>query len=965
MKNVRCIPVLITFLSVFISLQLSAQFYNLGQDPASYKWRQIQTEKFRLIYPENFEQQAQRMMNILESSAPKVELSLNHKTRQMPFIFHNGQITPNAFTVWTPRRIELYTTPPQNCYSQDWMEQLAIHEFRHAVQMDMTNVGLTNVFYYIFGEMAPSVVTGLFVPMWFMEGDAVCTETALSHSGRGRTPSFEMELRAQVLEKGRYSYNKAIMGSYRDFVPDHYVLGYQMVANTRKEFGAQVWANTMDFTGSLPIFINPFNQALKVNTGMKKRKLYYHTMDEMKAQWEVQQKNTTFTPFHLITPQVKNKYIRYKYPHYLNDSTVIAERVSLEDVSQFVAIDHAGNESVVCTPGFFSSEVFSVRTGSALNKPGTLTLDNLSTDGLYMVWTEKIADPRWQNRNYSVIKLYDFKKKEVETLTRKSRYFAPAINPDGTKILAVDIDETNQVSLVVLSRDSIQDTEKLIVAQFGEHIMTPAWSDDGKEIVYILLNGKGKQIRIYNIENKTDRAVFGPVYDEIAEPVFAGKHIFFTGSFSGIDNIYAVNPATQEVMQVTSSKYGAAHADVSMKRNKLLYSDYTANGYKVAEADIDPSSWKPIAQVTDLSPKLYQYLLPDEKGNIVDETTIPDNKYESRKYYKFSHLMKVHSWAPLYINYLTGEMKPGLSIMSQNDLSTATTVAGYDWDIARPTGRLKFSFIYEGWYPILSTDISIGKRTLYRTIDGNVESFTRDEKSFSGNVSLPLLFNQNEYYSQILTGATYNFLDISNYSVNDEDDFEGKFHLIGVYLKAAKFRKQAIRDVYPRLGFLGAIQYQSILGPNTHSGIIAALQMTGYLPGLFKNHGIKLYYGFQSINAQNSALTNLLASPRGIDLIQGYDGSVFRSTYKLPVCYPDFSVGSFIYMKSIKAALFFDSSLENKSIGGKDMFSYGTEISSELHFLRFLFPFEIGARIGQSSQKNFFAELIFDVNLSL
>ena len=386
---------ILLFIIAFPSFKLSAQFYNLGQDPASYHWRQIETPKFRLIYPENFEEQAQRMMNVLESTAPKVELSLNHKTRQMPFIVHNGQITPNAFTIWTPRRIELYTTPPQNCYSQDWMEQLGIHEFRHAVQMDMTNVGLTNVFYYMFGEMAPSVVTGLFVPMWFMEGDAVCTETALSHSGRGRTPSFEMELRAQVLEKGRFSYNKAIMGSYRDFVPDHYVLGYQIVANTRKEFGAKVWANTMDFTGSLPIFINPFNQALKVNTGMKKRKLYYHTMDVMKSQWEEQQKNTVYTSFHLITPQVKNKYIRYKYPHYLNDSTVVAERVSYEDISRFVAIDRNGNESVICTPGFFSSEVFSVRTGSSLNKPGTLTVDNLSTDGSFMVWTEKIADPRW------------------------------------------------------------------------------------------------------------------------------------------------------------------------------------------------------------------------------------------------------------------------------------------------------------------------------------------------------------------------------------------------------------------------------------------------------------------------------------------------------------------------------------------------------------------------------------------
>lgn len=964
MKSIYLRYIVLLLLSFFAVSRLDAQFYNLGQDPASYRWRQINTGNFRLIYPENFEEQAQQMMNILESSAPKVEFSLKHKTRQMPFIVHNGQITPNAFTIWAPRRIELYTTPPQNCYSQDWMEQLAIHEFRHAVQMDMTNVGLTKIFYYLLGEMAPSAVTGLFVPMWFMEGDAVCTETALSHSGRGRTPSFEMELRAQVLEKGRFSYNKAIMGSYRDFVPDHYVLGYQMVANTRKEFGANVWANTMDFTGSLPIFINPFNQALKVNTGMKKRKLYYHTMDVMKAQWQEQQENTVYTPFHLVTPQVKNKYIRYKYPHYLNDSTVVAERVSYEDISRFVAIDRNGNESVICTPGFFSSEVFSVRTGSSRNKPGTLTVDNLSTDGSYMVWTEKIADPRWQNRNYSVIKIYDFNKQKVETLTRKSRYFAPAINPDGTRILAVDIDEANHVSLLVLSRDSVQNTEKLVETQFGEHIMTPSWSDDGKEIVYILLNGFGKQIRIYNTQNKTDRAVFGPVYDEIAEPVFAGKNIFFTGSFSGIDNIYAVDTSKNQVFQVTSSKYGAAHAHVSMKKNKLLYSDYTANGYKVAEAEIDPLLWKPIAQVNDLSPKLYQYLLKDENGNIVDETAIPDVKYQSTKYNKFSHLLKVHSWAPIYFNYLTNEMKPGISFMSQNDLSTATTVAGYDWDFGQPTGRLKLSFIYAGWYPVLSADGSIGKRTLYKSVGDSIISYTRDEKLLAGGVSLPLLFNQNEYYTQILTGISYNFLDLSNYSIKDHNNATGTFHLLSGYIRAAKFRKQAIRDVYPRFGILTDVRYQSVVGNSKNEGI-GTVQLTGYLPGVIHNHGLRIYLGFQMLNTdKGEVLSNMIGTPRGIDIIQGFQGSVLKTTYKMPLFYPDFSVGSFIYMKSLKAAFFGDVVME-KLNEANIYHSYGTELTSELHLLRFLFPFEIGVRVGRSSQKNLFTELIFDVNLSL
>jgi hypothetical protein len=106
--------------------------------------------------------------------------------------------------------------------------------------MDMLNKGFTRGLSWLFGEQATAIVSGLFVPMWFMEGDAVCTETAISHSGRGRIPSFEMEIRSQMLQKGMFSYDKAVFGSYRDFIPDQYVLGYQIVANTRRRFGSAI-----------------------------------------------------------------------------------------------------------------------------------------------------------------------------------------------------------------------------------------------------------------------------------------------------------------------------------------------------------------------------------------------------------------------------------------------------------------------------------------------------------------------------------------------------------------------------------------------------------------------------------------------------------------------------------------------------------------------------------------------------
>lgn len=115
-----------------------------------------------------------------------------------------------------PKKSELYTAPPQDV-SDAWLEHLCIHEFRHVVQYDKVNQGFTKALYYIFGEQITMAVIGVYVPMWFLEGDATVFETSVGKSGRGRSPEFLNEMKAQITEKGIYTYYKAVLGSYKDF----------------------------------------------------------------------------------------------------------------------------------------------------------------------------------------------------------------------------------------------------------------------------------------------------------------------------------------------------------------------------------------------------------------------------------------------------------------------------------------------------------------------------------------------------------------------------------------------------------------------------------------------------------------------------------------------------------------------------------------------------------------------------
>ncbi|MDE6452042.1 MAG: hypothetical protein K2L23_07130, partial [Odoribacter sp.] len=55
---------LFIFLLFCSSVSSRAQFVNFGQDRASLRWKEINTPDFQIIYPDFFEENAQKMANI-------------------------------------------------------------------------------------------------------------------------------------------------------------------------------------------------------------------------------------------------------------------------------------------------------------------------------------------------------------------------------------------------------------------------------------------------------------------------------------------------------------------------------------------------------------------------------------------------------------------------------------------------------------------------------------------------------------------------------------------------------------------------------------------------------------------------------------------------------------------------------------------------------------------------------------
>ena len=203
-KMQKFIPLLL--LVIFNNISF-AQYFNTGQDPASIRWKELQSKNFHFIYPDYYESAAQKLAGTLEQVYPFGSYTLEHNPDRFPVILHTQTIQSNGLIAWAPRRAEFYTMPDQSIYPQDWLRQLALHEFRHIVQINKVNDELPGWIKTIFGEQVTALFFGGYLPWWLIEGDAVVTETSLSNYGRGRLPSFLMEHQAQCVEKGIFSYD--------------------------------------------------------------------------------------------------------------------------------------------------------------------------------------------------------------------------------------------------------------------------------------------------------------------------------------------------------------------------------------------------------------------------------------------------------------------------------------------------------------------------------------------------------------------------------------------------------------------------------------------------------------------------------------------------------------------------------------------------------------------------------------
>ncbi|MCF6351600.1 MAG: hypothetical protein L3J06_01180 [Cyclobacteriaceae bacterium] len=936
----------LTLLSLVILTLSSAHAQTtLPNLPPSIKWQQLNTPHFKIIYPQGFEVQGLRMANTLEHLYEPVSKSLNAHPKKIPIILQNQHAVANGFVTLGPRRSEFYTMAPQNynfAGTNDWLDMLAIHEFRHVVQYDRSRTGFTKFVGYVLGEFSRNATASASVPSWFWEGDAVGVETALTHSGRGRFPNFSMAFRANLLEKGSFNYSKQYLRSFKDFIPNHYVLGYHFSTYIKNKYGAKAMENIVESTWNVPFIPFEYSFAMNKATGSKMPVLYNQMMEELKEKWQDQIESESLNDYQTLTVRKTPRFTNYTYPQPINGGGVLALKSGLDDIPQFVSVNPDTKEE---------KKEFIL---GPMNNPGFI-----SVAGNTVVWTEYRYDPRWLTRSYSVVSSYNLATKSFRQLTSKSRYSAAAISPDRTKIVVVETTDDYANRLVILNANSGTVIKKIENEEDGFYSM-PRWDDTGHSIVVLNQFDQKKGVLLINYESGDKKVILPYSYEHIGFPIIHQNYLIYNSGLTGIDNIYALNLTSAKKFRITSAKYGASNPAISLDGKTILYNNYVVEGNDIASIPFAPGTWQPIEQVKNTDIKLYAPLVEKENNSNV-LLNVPDSAYQAKRYRKKP--FNVHSWGPLFTGSLT-EIE--LGVYSKNVLSTTDVFAGVEFDNVgnvKGVGRVS----YQGWYPIVDVVATYGNRvanTTYRdTLDViRPDRVTWTETTVKAGLRLPFLLTRSKFQSKI---EVYNYIgvtSVTNFISQTFGDNRYRFNQVGngsliqneFVITWYNLLNQNKRDINSRFGQTLTFENFSTPYGGDLQGGLTILKSQLFFPGLFKHHSLNFFAGWQN---QKITLTqgeywfnNRMPYPRGHTPEIFNNFYTIRSNYDLPLIHPDLRIGPFVYIQRIKAKLFYDYGygrvdIPDESIEYSRSFqSAGIDLTFDFNVMRALPLLELGVR---------------------
>ena len=933
---------------LFSFLFVSAQQF--GGNPPSLKWKQLNSDTARIIYPAGLDSQAQRVSTVVHYLAAN-DHSLGNRLKKINIVLQNQTTIANGYVALGPYRSEFFMTPSMNNFdlgSLDWPTQLALHEYRHVQQFNNFKTGLSKFMSYLMGEDGLALAINAAVPDWFYEGDAVYNETVYSEQGRGRIPFFTNQYPAIWQAGKNYSWMKLRNNSLKDYVPGHYPLGYLLVNYGYEKYGSGFWEKVTQRAAAYKSLFYPFQYGIKKETGLKyhvfrKEALDFYKKDSSELLMsngasQVKRNQGSGAGEQKITSPTLKYVTNYFFPYSMENESLLYLKSSYRKRPAFVIKDNAG-EHVLRIKDISLDEQFSYRNGK-------------------IIYAAYKPDVRWGWRNYSELRLLDAVTGKQKKLTHRSRYFSPDISGDGKKVATVHYDVYGKSELHILDATSgeiIQRIHSGDISLFSD----PKFIDGNSVVTCARFADGNMTLMLANIASGSLKRLTPPAYNVIGYPsIYKGK-IYFTASYAGNDDVFVLQLSDNKIFRVTQSATGNYFVNAS--ESKLIYSNFTAEGYQLKSFDlintglqeVDSNGWRRPANKFPIA----------HAGSFkaINPADIAGRNFTPGKYKKGTKPINFHSWWPYY-----EDPEFTFSVYGENVLNTLQTELYYLYNQNDKTNAFGLSTVYGAWFPYLSGGVEY---TINRTDTFN--RLTREWNQLDTRIGLniPLNFSGDRFFRFLNFGSSYVFRIENNTGPNKNSFAENNFSYLSHFLTYSQFVETARQHIYPRFGFTASMQLQDAISYYNSYQFITSGNI--FLPGFLSTHSIVLNGSFQQRDTLRALFSNRFAYSRGYN--EFYFSRMWKlaGNYHFPVWLPDWGFANLLYFQRIRANVFYDFTKvysRNKKVTA-DQRSTGVEIYADTRWWN-SYPLTFGFRIGRlldidflTGQKRTFFEFILPVSL--
>ena len=858
---------------------------NFGGNPSSIKWMQVNTPGSRVIFPKGLDSQANRKSNVIRLLDTTTLYSIGDKKRKWNVVLQNQTTFSNAYVRLAPVISELQLTPGQNNFSYGSLradDNLIIHEDRHMQQFSNFNHGFTKVFSFLFGQEGQLLANGIAIPDYFFEGDAVWQETLVSAQGRGRMPYFFNGLKSLWLGNRNYNWMKLRSGSLRHYVPDHYEVGYPLVAYGYDKYGEGFWRKvTSDAVGFKGLFYS-FNKAIEKYSGKTYTQFRSDALQYFREQTlPAAQKDDGFN---YIFPVKKNNVVDYLFPAFVSNDTLIVTKQSYKEVNSFYFLIN-GREEKIRVKDYVIDDYFSYRNGK-------------------VVYAAFQSDPRWSNRDYSVIQLLDIYSKEQSQLTFKSKYFSPDINADGTEIIAVNVKTDGSNSLHRMNAATGELISEL--PNPNNYFFTQTKYIDNSAAVSAVRNSQGQMALIkVNLANGSTELLTEFSYNVLGYPQVVADVVYFsmTDNYNGninnkpADRIFAFNLSSKELYRITNNKNGVYQPAVN-NRGDLIFSAFTSDGLRLVKTNTGDWSKDMVhteQQVISQVPAR-EGLQKNGAGVLYQ---LKETKNEVSEYKKSFHLFNFHSARPF-----ADDPEFGYTFYSDNILSSFHSEVSYTYNRNEQSHAVGFDAVYSGLFPFLRAGV---ERSFNRKVDTGtavVQTFNYNSTKLSAGFSIPLNFINGRTLKYLSFGGGYN-AEYIPYQLAGKDVKTKALNYLNTFFVFNNRSRKPKQFINPAWAQTLTVTYRDAFNIIDNRKLVADASL--YFPGLFRNHSLVIDGAFQRRDTLGGDFFS-----KTFSYSRGYQDLNQRRMYKVgvnyhfPLCYPDWGFGNIIFFQRIRINAFYD-----------------------------------------------------------